>query len=104
MLGKTEVSEFSPLQYLLNTLNSSAWRGVARAYLIELARDPAVRRSVQDATRGGTKEEKIELARILAASGDKDTVAYLDALSHDPDTEVAEAAINASRTLKARLN
>jgi hypothetical protein len=27
----------------------------------------------------------------------------LDELSHDPDTEVAQAAVNASRTLKARL-
>jgi HEAT repeat protein len=103
LLGKSEISEFSPLQYLINTLNSSAWKGVARAYLVELAREPDVRRSLQDATKKGTKDEKIELAQILAASGDKETVPYLDALSHDPDTEVAQAALTASRSLKARL-
>jgi HEAT repeat protein len=103
MMGKTEVSEFSPLRFLINTLNSSAWRGVARAYLIELARDAAVRNPLQQALKGGTKDEKIELAQILAINGDKSTVPYLDELSHDPDTEVAQAALNASRTLKARL-
>ncbi len=103
MLGTTEVSEFSPLQFLINTLNSSAWRGVARAYLTEAARDPGVRASLQQALKGGTKDEKIELAQILAISGDKNTVAFLDDLSHDPDTDVAQAALNASRTLKARL-
>lgn len=103
MLGKPEVSEFSPLQYLINSLNSSAWRGVSRAFLIELTRDPAIRLSAQDATRKGTKDEKIQLAQILATSGDKDTLACLEALSHDLDTDVAEAAIGALRTLKARL-
>jgi len=103
MLGKTEVTEFSPLQFLINSLNSVAWRGVARAYLAELARDPAVRGSLQHALKRGTKDEKIELAHILAVSGDKDTVPYLDELTHDQDTDVAQAALSASRTLKARL-
>lgn len=103
MLGKSETSEFSPLRYLINTLNSAAWRGVARAFLIELARDPAVRRPIQDAARSGTKAEKIELAQILGASGASDTLACLEALSHDPDTDVAAAGISALRTLKARL-
>jgi HEAT repeat protein len=103
MLGKSEVGELSPLRYLINSLNSVAWRGVSRAFLIELARDPAIRRTIQNATPSGTKAEKIELAEILARSGDKDTLACLEALSHDPDTEVAEAGLNASRILKARL-
>jgi HEAT repeat protein len=103
MLGKTEVSEMSPLQFLINTLNSSSWRGVARAYLVELSREPVVRSSLQQALKRATKDEKIELAQILAVSGDKDTVPFLDDLSHDPDTDVAQAALNASRTLKSRL-
>jgi HEAT repeat protein len=102
-LGQTQVTEFSPLQYLLNTLNSVAWRGVSRAYLIELTRDPAVRANVQQMLRNGTKGEKIELSDILARSGDKDTLPYLEALSHDPDTDVANAALNGLRTLKSRF-
>jgi HEAT repeat protein len=103
MLGKTEVAEMSPLQFLIDTLNSSSWRGVARAFLVELSREPVVRNSLQQALRRATKDEKIELAQILAVSGDKDTVPFLEDLSHDPDTDVAQAALNASRTLKSRL-
>jgi len=80
-----------------------AWRGVARAYLIELARDPAIRRPLQEQVQGGTKDEKIELARILGVSGDRDAVPCLEALSHDADAEVGGAALEALRTLKARL-
>jgi HEAT repeat protein len=89
MLGKTEVAELSPLQFLINTLNSASWRGVARAFLIEVSREATIRNSLQQALKRGTR--------------DKDTVPYLDELSHDPDTDVAQAALNASRTLKARL-
>ncbi|MGO9093693.1 MAG: HEAT repeat domain-containing protein [Bryobacteraceae bacterium] len=103
MLGQSEAGELSPLRYLVNSLNSLAWRGVARAFLIELARDPAIRRTLRNATPSAAKAEKIELADILARSGDKDTLACLEALSRDPDTEVAEAGLNASRILKARL-
>lgn len=102
-LGRTGISEFSPLQYLLNTLNSVAWRGVSRAFLIELTRDAAIRASVQSMLRTGTKAEKIELSDILARSGDKDTVPFLESLTHDQDTEVASAALNGLRVLKARL-
>ncbi|MGD0201139.1 MAG: HEAT repeat domain-containing protein [Bryobacteraceae bacterium] len=103
MLGRSQIAEFSPLQFLINTLNSVAWRGVARAYLIELARDPAIRRPLQEQVQGGTKDEKIELARILGVSGDRDAVPCLEALSHDADAEVGGAALEALRTLKARL-
>jgi len=102
-LGKTEVSEFSPLQYLINTLNSTAWRGVARAFLIELARDPQVRGPLNEATRRGTRDEKIHLAQILARSGAQDSVPFVEALTKDADTEVAAEAIEALRTLRARL-
>ena len=46
MFGKTELSEFSPLQYLINNLNSAAYNGVAFPFLVELARDAAVRQAL----------------------------------------------------------
>lgn len=103
LLGKTEMSEFSPLQYLVNTLNSAAWKGVARAYLIELAREAPVLRSLEKSLARGTRSEKIELARILAQSGDRETLPYLENLSKDSDAEVQREALSAVRTLKARL-
>ena len=103
MLGRTAVSEFSPLQFLINSLNSAVWRGIAEPYLVELARDAAVRKLLEQALKAATKDEKVGLARVLAASGDKDSAPYLDGLTHDPDADVARAALEASRTLKARL-
>ena len=42
-LGRRELSEFSPLQYLVNTLNSRIYRDSAEPLLLEVARDPETR-------------------------------------------------------------
>jgi HEAT repeat protein len=103
LLGKTATGGLNPLQFLIDSLNSSAWRGVARAFLVEVARDAPVRHALEQALRSGNKGERIELAQILAVSGDKNTVPFLEELSRDSDSEVAQAGLNASRSLKARL-
>jgi len=103
MLGKTEISEFSPLQFLINNLNSASFNGVAYPFLVELARDPAVRQALYGPMATGTKDEKIGLARVLARSGDSGSVAALDKLSRDPDPAVAQEGLKALRTLQSRL-
>jgi HEAT repeat protein len=103
LLGKTEISEFSPYQLLINTVNSAGYRGVAYAYLVEIARNPALRPPLYHAADIGTKDEKIYLARVLAASGGQDAVPCLEKLSHDGDDQVAEEGLRALRTVKARL-
>ena len=103
MLGKTEVSEFSPFQLLINTLNSVAYRGVAYAYLVEIARNPALRPPLFHAIEIGTKDEKVYLARVLAVSGGQDAVACLEKLSHDGDGDVAQEGLRALRSVRARL-
>jgi HEAT repeat protein len=103
MLGKTEISEFSPFQLLINTLNSVAYRGVAYAYLVEVARNPALRPPLYHAVEIGTKDEKVYLARVLAVSGGQDTVSCLEKLSHDGDDDVAQEGLRALRSLRARL-
>lgn len=102
-LGRTELSEFSALQYLVNTLNSRAYRGVADAYLIELAREPMVREQLASAIKQGTRDEKTGIARVLAASGDQRSLEHLEALSRDADEEVAREALEALRTLRSRM-
>src|SRR5207302_3526824 len=89
MLGKTEVSEFSPLQYLINTLNSSNYRGEAFPFLVELARDAKVRQALYAPLLAGTKDEKIGICGVLARSGDPSSVPQLQKLNNDPDPEVA---------------
>jgi HEAT repeat protein len=102
-LGKTELSEFSPLQYLVNTLNSASYRGVASAYLRELARDRKIRESLYAVINDRTNAEKLELAMILAREGDADTVPILENLTRDKNVEVGKSAAQALRNLKARL-
>ena len=102
-LGDNGLSEFSPLQYLVNTLNSKAWRGVAQAYLVELARDAGLRRTLYSSLQRGTKDEKIYLGQALARSGDKETLKYLEALASDSDPEVSDEGMRALRILKTRL-
>jgi HEAT repeat protein len=82
-MGKREMGEFDPLRYLVDNLNSTGYRGVARPYLIELARDPEVRRQLSPALRDPmvTRDEKIGLAQVLSQSGDRDTLPALEGLS-----------------------
>jgi HEAT repeat protein len=102
-LGDNGLAEFSPLQYLVNQLNSKAYKGVSEAFLVELTRDLGIRRTLYPVLKTGTKDEKIELARILAKTGDKETVANLEPLATDPDGEVSSEGLRALRNLKARL-
>ncbi|HTW63858.1 MAG TPA: HEAT repeat domain-containing protein [Bryobacteraceae bacterium] len=104
-LGQRGTTEFDPLRYLIDNLNSSAYRGVAVAYLTEVARDPQVRQALYPALTqaSATREEKTGLADALAASGGKDSVAPLEALSQDPDSEVSQEGLRAVKNLRARL-
>jgi len=103
MLGRIELSEFSPLQYLVNTLNSSAYKGEAFPFLVEAARNPAVRTALYQPLLQGTKDEKIQLAGVMARSGDRGTVPQLQKLSNDTDADVAKEGLRAMRDLQARL-
>lgn len=103
MTGKHDLTTFSPLQYLVNTLNSKAYKGVARSFLLEATRDLGARKASYVALKQGTKDEKIQLAQILSESGDKQTITELEPLTRDVDTDVAQEALRALRNLKARL-
>ncbi len=102
-LGNLEVSDFSPLRYLVNTLNIRSYRDVAAAYLTELTRDQVVRAAIYPLLTGATRDEKIQMSIVLARSGDKDSVPYLQTLSMDPDSDVAQEGIRSLRSLQARL-
>jgi HEAT repeat protein len=103
MDGRLELTEFSPLQYLINTLNSAARANAAEALLIEAARNAEVRRALYRPLQQGTRDEKIGLARVLAVSGDAGTEPLLESLTRDPNVEVASEAVRALRSLRARL-
>jgi HEAT repeat protein len=102
-LGNLDTGEFGPLRYMVNTLNVRAYRGVAIAFLTELARDPKVRQTIYPLLTRATKDEKIQLSIMLARSGDRDSVPYLETLSLDSDPEVQQEGIRSLRTLRVRL-
>lgn len=102
-LGNRQMSEFSPLQYLVNTLNSKAYRDVSIAFLTELARDPAVRQAIYPTLTHATRDEKTGISVVLARSGDRDSEPYLESLLQDPDPEVMQEGTRSLRTLRTRL-
>jgi HEAT repeat protein len=103
MMGELKLDRYGPLQYLIDGLNQRSWRGVASAFLIELARQPAIRQSMYSLIPAATKDEKIQMSMILARSGDKDSLPALQSLSMDSDPDVAAEGIRSLRTLRARL-
>jgi HEAT repeat protein len=102
-LGKREMTEFSPLQYLVNTLNSSGYHDVAAAFLRELIREKSTREALYPVINQRTKSEKIELANIFAREGDQETIPVLESLTRDGDVDVGQAAAKALRNLKSRM-
>jgi len=104
MEGRLELSQFSPLQYLIDNLNSAARANAAQALLIEAARNREVRQALYQPLQRGTRDEKIGLARVLAASGDAETEPLLESLTRDANVDVASEAVRALRNLRTRLN
>jgi HEAT repeat protein len=102
-LGSRQMSEFSPLQYLLNNLNVKAYRNAAIAYLTELARDYEVRQAIYPVLTHATRDEKTGLSIVLARSGDRDSEPYLEALLKDSDPEVMQESTRSLRTLRTRV-
>ncbi len=103
MLGELKTDRYGPLQYLLNSVNQRAWREVAVAFLTELAREQPIRQVIYGMLGTATKDEKIQLSIVLARSGDRDSIPPVEAISRDPDPEVAAEGIRSLRALRARL-
>ena len=103
MDGQSQLGEFTPLQYLINTLNSASYAGEAFPLLAEAARFPEIRTLLYRPMETGTRDERIYLARIFALSGDEAAIPYLQKLSQDPDAQVAGEGLKALRDLRAKL-
>lgn len=101
--GRTELSEGSPLQYLINMLDQAAYKNTGEAYLVEVAGDAALSAKLYQPMEQGTKDEKMGLARVLAKAGDRSAELHLETISRDGDKQVAEEGLRALRNLRARL-
>jgi hypothetical protein len=102
-LGDRSEGEATPLTYLFNTLNSALWRGVASAYLEELARDENIRAVLRAKIAEATPAEKIGLAGILSKAGGAEDRSAIDSLANDKDPKVAQEGLKAAKAFAARL-
>ncbi len=101
MDGRTETTENSPLRVLVTNLSSAGYRGVAQAYLSELAQDPGVRLQLYGPMERGSRDEKIGLAQILSATGDRQAEPHLEKLTRDTDSQVAQEALRSLKNLRS---
>jgi HEAT repeat protein len=97
------LGDVSHLSYLTDGLNSTFHRMEARPFLVELARKPDVLNRLYELVAAGTNDQKRHLAYVLSISGTQESVSHLEKLTHDPETNVAQAAIEAMKALQARL-
>ena len=97
------LGDMDKLQYVVDGLDSTFHRGEARAFLIELARNPRVLNELYTPLTSGTRDQKIELSRVIARSGTRESVSHLQKVAGDSDPRVAEAAGIALRNLESRL-
>jgi HEAT repeat protein len=100
--GKVDTEQFSPLPYLVESLNTSGRAATASAYLEELTRHEAARASMAKLAPGATKDQKLKLCAIFGASRSEDLLPALKKLSKEEDPDVAFAAQKAIRILQAR--
>ena len=102
-LGRVEMNELSPLRYLVNTLNRSAYRNVAIAFLTELAREREVRNAIYPHLQTATRDEKTGMSIVFSRSGGTDSVPVLETMQKDPDLAVVQEAVRSLRVLQAGL-
>jgi len=97
--GNVSTEEFSPLQYLVENLNSRQRADVADAYLKELIHRAEVRKSIVKTLDEATTAQKLALCWIFAASRSADLLPTLNQLAHDNDAGVEIAAKRAEHVI-----
>ena len=99
--GKVDTADFSPLRYLMESLDTKAHASAAQAYLTELCRRADVRKALFPIIPQTSPDQKVALCDILAASHDTDVVPVLTELTRDTNSDVARAAERGLRTVQA---
>ncbi|MBI3895369.1 MAG: HEAT repeat domain-containing protein [Acidobacteria bacterium] len=90
------------LDELVSNLSSRVREGEARPYLIELAREPAVREALYPQLHNRDADIRRNLCQVFAASGDSTSISYLETLLRDRNSEVSVEAGRAIRLLRSR--
>jgi hypothetical protein len=89
---------------VVSELGSKIRGDVARAYLVELTRNPAFLSKLYPYLQSPDNGIRRRLCEVLMYSGDEGSLQQLDRLEHDSDNDVAAAALKAKTAIRARLN
>ncbi len=82
----------------------STFRGeIARAYLVELSRDPKFLPKLYPYLKSQNATVRRRLCTVLMFTGEGSSLEHLERLSHDPNSEVASQALRAQQAIRARL-
>lgn len=96
------LGQHDALSDLVEGLKSTLRGDVARAYLIELARDPQFLAKLYPYLKNSDAGVRRKLCVVLMYSGDRSSLGPLEQLSHDSNGDVAAAALRARRAILAR--
>jgi HEAT repeat protein len=102
LAGDLDEGQFSPLTYLVNTLNSAINGGIADAYLRDASNTISVRRALGNKLPTMTSPEKVAVLQILGERGQDDALAPLEYMTKDPDPVVSREALRALTLVRAR--
>jgi HEAT repeat protein len=87
---------------MVTDLGSKTRGDTARAYLTELAWNPAFLPKLYPYLQSQDASVRKRLCDVLMYSGDRSSLDPLDRLSHDPDGDVAAEALRAKTAIRAR--
>jgi HEAT repeat protein len=100
----TALGKDDALNDLVSELSSKIRGDVAVSYLTELARNPAFLPKLYTYLQSPDSGVRKGLCVVLMYSGDQGSLQQLDRLEHDPDNQVAAAALRAKRAIHARVD
>jgi HEAT repeat protein len=91
------------LDSMTNALNTKLHADTAQTYLEELTRNPQFLAKIYPYLKSKDATTRRKLATVLVSTGDSTSIAPLEQLSHDSNTDVAAAALRALRATRARV-
>jgi HEAT repeat protein len=92
------------LAAIVHELASKLYGDIARAYLVELARDEKFLPKLYPFLSEQDPTVRKKLCTVLMYSGNQSTLEHLERLSHDPNGEVAAAALRAAQAIRVRTS
>lgn len=100
--GLTDLGKDDYLNTLIQQLNTKLRGDAAQAYLTELSRNPEFLPKLYPYLNSNDATVRRRLAAVLVFTGDRTSIAPLEKLTHDSNSDVASAALRALRAIRAR--